>query len=151
MWYFFFNDTATTEIYTLSLHDALPIFELDDRRATAADELQVHVRRARVGGEHLLEALDDRWRAARRRQRHHDGTPRTDREVGDRDLVRDDLRDVLALVDAAPHEHDGVLDEVDRGVHVALREEHHLDGALEVLEGHQRPGVALLGHLPGDA
>src|SRR3712207_8126273 len=25
MWVFFFNDTATTEIYTLSLHDALPI------------------------------------------------------------------------------------------------------------------------------
>src|SRR3712207_8497222 len=24
--YFFFTDTATTEIYTLSLHDALPIF-----------------------------------------------------------------------------------------------------------------------------
>src|SRR3712207_3137598 len=29
--YFFFNDTATTEIYTLSLHDALPIFaRVDD-------------------------------------------------------------------------------------------------------------------------
>src|SRR3712207_2764364 len=30
MWmhvFFFFNDTATTEIYTLSLHDALPIFQ----------------------------------------------------------------------------------------------------------------------------
>src|SRR2546430_1958201 len=26
--FFFFNDTATTEIYTLSLHDALPISEL---------------------------------------------------------------------------------------------------------------------------
>src|SRR3712207_7068072 len=25
---FFFNDTATTEIYTLSLHDALPIYAL---------------------------------------------------------------------------------------------------------------------------
>src|SRR5947208_5439456 len=25
--FFFFNDTAPTEIYTLSLHDALPIFE----------------------------------------------------------------------------------------------------------------------------
>src|ERR1039457_4059544 len=25
VFYFFFNDTATTEIYTLSLHDALPI------------------------------------------------------------------------------------------------------------------------------
>src|SRR5438477_4958084 len=33
--YFFFNDTATTEIYTLSLHDALPIYfrwQLDARR-----------------------------------------------------------------------------------------------------------------------
>src|SRR2546429_5430340 len=30
--FFFFNDTATTEIYTLSLHDALPIF---CRRETA--------------------------------------------------------------------------------------------------------------------
>src|SRR2546430_17456351 len=26
---FFFNDTATTEIYTLSLHDALPIYARD--------------------------------------------------------------------------------------------------------------------------
>src|SRR3712207_9076998 len=26
MIFFFFNDTATTEIYTLSLHDALPIY-----------------------------------------------------------------------------------------------------------------------------
>src|SRR5271166_7057269 len=25
--FFFFNDTATTEIYTLSLHDALPIYK----------------------------------------------------------------------------------------------------------------------------
>src|SRR5258706_412899 len=29
---FFFNDTATTEIYTLSLHDALPISEPVQRR-----------------------------------------------------------------------------------------------------------------------
>src|SRR3972149_12172229 len=27
---FFFNDTATTEIYTLSLHDALPIYIMRD-------------------------------------------------------------------------------------------------------------------------
>src|SRR5689334_24860668 len=31
--FFFFNDTATTEIYTLSLHDALPI-SAADRHAT---------------------------------------------------------------------------------------------------------------------
>src|SRR2546430_11212352 len=29
---FFFNDTATTEIYTLSLHDALPIYDDHLRR-----------------------------------------------------------------------------------------------------------------------
>src|SRR3712207_7997268 len=33
---FFFNDTATTEIYTLSLHDALPIFMDDDAYDLAA-------------------------------------------------------------------------------------------------------------------
>src|SRR5215467_16315329 len=29
LFFFFFNDTATTEIYTLSLHDALPICDPD--------------------------------------------------------------------------------------------------------------------------
>src|SRR5258708_10768151 len=33
---FFFNDTATTEIYTLSLHDALPISPAARERAAAA-------------------------------------------------------------------------------------------------------------------
>src|SRR5260370_32867780 len=32
--FFFFNDTATTEIYTLSLHDALPIFSAEERNNT---------------------------------------------------------------------------------------------------------------------
>src|SRR5256885_8651722 len=32
-YFFFFNDTATTEIYTLSLHDALPIYQLVSRQA----------------------------------------------------------------------------------------------------------------------
>src|SRR3712207_9226339 len=33
--FFFFNDTATTEIYTLSLHDALPICARSRRQAAA--------------------------------------------------------------------------------------------------------------------
>src|SRR5258705_6158922 len=33
--FFFFNDTATTEIYTLSLHDALPISDLSPMRPRA--------------------------------------------------------------------------------------------------------------------
>src|SRR3712207_7659964 len=36
--FFFFNDTATTEIYTLSLRDALPIFD----SATCASGLTSH-------------------------------------------------------------------------------------------------------------
>src|SRR5436853_951285 len=36
--YFFFNDTATTEIYTLSLHDALPISRRAIRRRSRAHD-----------------------------------------------------------------------------------------------------------------
>src|SRR3712207_9175784 len=52
---FFFNDTATTEIYTLSLHDALPIFEHEvDVRAV----LQVgHVLDGRNARDHALVAV----------------------------------------------------------------------------------------------
>src|SRR2546422_6080614 len=38
--FFFFNDTATTEIYTLSLHDALPI--CDEAPGQAAHGLAQH-------------------------------------------------------------------------------------------------------------
>src|SRR2546430_8601234 len=34
--FFFFNDTATTEIYTLSLHDALPIYGAQHEQIKAA-------------------------------------------------------------------------------------------------------------------
>src|SRR6266540_879 len=36
--FFFFNDTATTEIYTLSLHDALPILEVGFERLAEVQE-----------------------------------------------------------------------------------------------------------------
>src|SRR5258708_35718638 len=37
--FFFFNDTATTEIYTLSLHDALPIYASDAYLSVNGDVL----------------------------------------------------------------------------------------------------------------
>src|SRR2546426_6638132 len=47
---FFFNDTATTEIYTLSLHDALPISEqASDRRDRAGYHRGGAVRRRGAG------------------------------------------------------------------------------------------------------
>src|SRR5258708_23857432 len=39
--FFFFNDTATTEIYTLSLHDALPICQFAHLRGILAAERPV--------------------------------------------------------------------------------------------------------------
>src|SRR2546426_8865481 len=53
--FFFFNDTATTEIYTLSLHDALPIYEdtieigLGDRTLARRRRLGDDRKRARLG------------------------------------------------------------------------------------------------------
>src|SRR3989442_8529992 len=55
--FFFFNDTATTEIYTLSLHDALPIFAFgtawyalaDLAGAKAGQKLLVHSAAGGVG------------------------------------------------------------------------------------------------------
>src|SRR3712207_8156452 len=43
MIFFFFNDTATTEIYTLSLHDALPIFTAGGRAMGQSTEVYVGI------------------------------------------------------------------------------------------------------------
>src|SRR5256885_11628741 len=51
--FFFFNDTATTEIYTLSLHDALPISPMQEERP----ELKVTTTTQAVG-EDILEAIE---------------------------------------------------------------------------------------------
>src|SRR2546429_6941239 len=59
MLFFFFNDTATTEIYTLSLHDALPICREGSERPRDAEcgggrardgERDVHERARMTGG-----------------------------------------------------------------------------------------------------
>src|SRR2546429_7295887 len=53
---FFFNDTATTEIYTLSLHDALPISVRPDR--SAVDRRRRGAGDKRDDGRHLLRRLE---------------------------------------------------------------------------------------------
>src|SRR3712207_7316008 len=80
---FLFNDTATTEIYTLSLHDALPILRLQaadgadlDRidRAGAADRRRpaaVRAGRGRPGpGDRARRARRDRHPGRRRSEEH---------------------------------------------------------------------------------
>src|SRR5690554_6992269 len=46
--FFFFNDTATTEIYTLSLHDALPIYT-DSKYRAGDNEYDINIRFDQAG------------------------------------------------------------------------------------------------------
>src|SRR2546425_11231813 len=58
---FFFNDTATTEIYTLSLHDALPIsLELDAARARSRRRRDGRAHHAAAAGPGELHGDRDR-------------------------------------------------------------------------------------------
>src|SRR2546428_5008562 len=58
--FFFFNDTATTEIYTLSLHDALPIFDPDTIGAKPREPMyafpggEMHVKQGAVGIDYVM-------------------------------------------------------------------------------------------------
>src|SRR5687768_17646682 len=56
MFSFFFHDTATTEIYTLSLHDALPIYA---RRSSGGEDVAGHERHHRAEVGDLLEDVVD--------------------------------------------------------------------------------------------
>src|SRR3712207_7014276 len=75
--FFFFNDTATTEIYTLSLHDALPIWvrarqliePIVDRRRFRHDPPE-GVRRHAKASRHA-DAVDPRQPAQARRSEEH--------------------------------------------------------------------------------
>ena len=54
---FFFNDTATTEIYTLSLHDALPIYNIHPLFAGAPKTTEFRKLRKRIV-RNVREAVD---------------------------------------------------------------------------------------------
>src|SRR2546429_246881 len=47
IFFFFFNDTATTEIYTLSLHDALPIWPCQNSDEKLSEKILGHIRPVR--------------------------------------------------------------------------------------------------------
>src|SRR3712207_7561533 len=73
--FFFFNDTATTEIYTLSLHDALPISEAGRLVGGGAGEVDdACVRLQRPGGvglgQHLADAVQQDRKSTRLNSSH---------------------------------------------------------------------------------
>src|SRR3712207_7385183 len=70
--YFFFNDTATTEIYTLSLHDALPI-SLDVSRSPNP-RLPLHSPCALLGLQEFTSLFLSRPLSPRRMERSEEHT-----------------------------------------------------------------------------
>src|SRR3712207_977487 len=67
---FFFNDTATTEIYTLSLHDALPIFGVEPAGVRRREERRQHP--AGPGAQHHARRHPSRRAAAGSRDPHRE-------------------------------------------------------------------------------
>src|SRR5207249_12167957 len=57
---FFFNDPAPPAIYTLSLHDALPIYRRDLQHRARGPDRAAALRRARPAGDALARLLDHR-------------------------------------------------------------------------------------------
>src|SRR3712207_8646262 len=76
---FFFNDTATTEIYTLSLHDALPI---------SRTPLTVAAISSRENFDAFKQSVEVCPRRARGRSRRLDGAGRYVRPLRDRKSTR---------------------------------------------------------------
>src|SRR2546422_5551921 len=60
--FFFFNDTATTEIYTLSLHDALPISRSDEQGEVYSF--------LRLGGREIEGLTTNAWKVVHRSEEH---------------------------------------------------------------------------------
>ena len=91
--FFFFNDTATTEIYTLSLHDALPIY----RHPTAlsqGEQQRVAICRALVTQPKLI--LSD----------EATGNLDPDSKVRILDLLFEQAEEAGAAILAGPHGHE---------------------------------------------
>src|SRR2546430_8893806 len=71
IFFFFFNDTATTEIYTLSLHDALPIYFSDGAAGGRAGNRPGHHRAPALRDAGVTIAENGGHRQARRRSEEH--------------------------------------------------------------------------------
>src|SRR5438132_13616357 len=99
--FFFFNDTATTEIYTLSLHDALPISRPRGRGSPGPTGPPLRRRPAPHRGGHSRTGGRADRRTGGRRARSAPGRIARDRARGRRD-PRNRLLRVAALLDPGP-------------------------------------------------
>src|SRR2546430_12837790 len=117
--FFFFNDTATTEIYTLSLHDALPIARVAPRSRASLDRPAVAPRPPRIARAHRA-----RPRACRPPEGHRSRGRHINRRVRD-DHGRTRHRQIASYAGAAKVRNLSRLS-VARGAVPLLRRRHSL-------------------------
>src|SRR5437016_12589325 len=110
--FFFFNDTATTEIYTLSLHDALPIYNDDGKGA-----LRVRSDSVRERSRKEAESRDQHC--------HHHGTQAKHSSFDSRGLDgvsrRAKLIDIFKENDSGLDGHAEKREKADAGRHTEVR------------------------------
>src|SRR2546425_2078959 len=106
--FFFFNDTATTEIYTLSLHDALPIWS---RQHPDLDVAEGHAELMLLQADVPL-GVTTVARVRGELARFHLGLP-----IRAPELVLDDLHPVEPMLDVFPIHHEAYLVPLTRGLH----------------------------------
>src|SRR5438477_7670314 len=107
--FFFLTDTATTEIYTLSLHDALPIYrvdeylvdEFDDRGVVVAHGVDADRKSTRLNSSHM--SISYAVFCLKKKKSHHTLRKANQllRRVSDCAQVPDDRRGPLTLTGSA--------------------------------------------------
>src|SRR3712207_8532209 len=99
---FFFNDTATTEIYTLSLHDALPISQSEDSPTHIAEALNLPVPISR----RALHTRKDDYYGSEKRSEEHTSELQSRQYLVCRLLLEKKKTNTLPAIDTPEYLHD---------------------------------------------
>src|SRR3989442_7023435 len=112
MFFFFFNDTATTEIYTLSLHDALPISAILLHLIQLSERIEPGEQRAEPEQDEGMARIEGTARGSPRgKRRERPEAPHVDHPVNSRHRLEAKRR---YRVEHRQHETDGVRDAKSR-------------------------------------
>mgnify|MGYP000739873595 CR=1 FL=1 len=119
--FFFFNDTATTEIYTLSLHDALPIsLATSENNLAECDKIARETQNALSGAREDRARIDGLVDGARERK--------ADSEARIREVLECAPEEALALIELKEGDELPVLDQIETKLEKLKRERENLGG-----------------------
>ncbi len=98
-----------------------------------------------MGFQHLTQLLHDRWRAPHRRKLDQQRPCGSLVDIGESHFLAGHLHRVILAANASLDPHHGVGGQRQGHAGVGLGEDQHLDGGLQILDGHNGPHIAILG------